>query len=123
MESNTTSNTLDSAVQQLSAIAHPGRLTLLRLLIQAGPGGLAATSLANQAKTKPPTASAQLLVLTNAGLITSTRTGRKIIYRANFSAMTNLLSYLTMNCCGGNQKICQPLVPQLLAASDDEISR
>lgn len=116
MESPTTDIALQEAVRQLSAIAHEGRLILLRLLIQAGPDGLPATTLANTANTKLPTASAQLLVLGNASLVTSTRSGRQIIYRANFHAMTRLLAYLTLDCCGGNQDICQPLLPELQLA-------
>lgn len=106
-------NTLSDAVKQLSAIAHEGRLTLLRLLIRAGPDGLPATTLARSAGTKLPTASAQLLVLGNAGLVTSSRSGRQIIYTANFRTMTDLLSYLTLDCCGGSATICEPLLPQI----------
>ena len=107
---------LSNAVKQLAAIAHEGRLTLLRLLIQAGPEGLPATILARSASTKLPTASAQLLVLSNAGLVTSSRSGRQIIYAANFQTMTNLLSYLTLDCCGGSATICEPLLPQIYNA-------
>jgi len=113
METNSESRALAQAVTQLSAIAHEGRLILLRLLIQAGPDGLSATRLANMADTKLPTASARLLVLTNARLATSTRSGRHIIYRAEFNSMADLLKYLTLNCCCGHQDICQPLVPEL----------
>jgi len=114
MESNTDEHGI--AVKQLAAIAHEGRLALLRLLIQAGKDGLSATLLANRAKTKLPTASAQLLVLTNAGLVASTRSGRHIIYRANFETMTDLLRYLTLDCCGTSQDICAPLLPELQSA-------
>ena len=107
------------AVKQLSAIAHEGRLVLLRLLIQAGPDGLPATELANLAKTKLPTASAQLLVLSNASLATSTRAGRQIIYRANYQTMTNLLKFLMLDCCSGSSEICTPLVPELQNAIDN----
>jgi DNA-binding transcriptional ArsR family regulator len=107
---------LIDAVKQLSALAHEGRLQLLRLLIQAGPDGLAATNLANKAGGKLPTVSAQLLVLTNAGMVTSTRAGRQIIYRADYERMTDLLRYLTLDCCAGSQFVCKPLLPDLQRA-------
>lgn len=108
-----------TAVKQLSAIAHEGRLLLLRLLIQAGPDGIAATTLAQKADGKLPTVSAQLLVLTNAGMATSSRVGRNIIYRANYASMTALLRYLTLDCCGGSQMVCKPLMPDLVQAMND----
>lgn len=103
----------DKAVGQLSAIAHKGRLSLLRLLIKAGPGGIAATDLAKKAKTKLPTASAQLLVLSNAGLVKSTRVGRQVIYQADYSSMATLLCFLTNDCCGGDSDICSPVIAAL----------
>ncbi len=107
---------LQHAVKQLSAIAHAGRLVLLRLLIKAGPDGMPATTLANLAKTKLPTASAQLLILSNAGLTTSKRVGRQIIYRADYESMTGLLKYLMLDCCSASHDICMPLVPELQSA-------
>ncbi len=103
------------AVVQLSAIAHEGRLTLLRILIQAGPDGVAASALAKNAKTKLPTASAQLLVLSNAGLVSSTRVGRQIIYQADFPNMTALLFFLMQDCCGRDSEICSPVIKALTA--------
>lgn len=104
-----------AAVAQLAAIAHEGRLALLRRLIQAGPDGVGAGDLARFAGVNAPTASAQLLVLRNAGLIESERHGRQMTYRANFRAMSGLLGYLMQDCCGGERSICEPLAEQLSA--------
>lgn len=112
-----TSKQSRSVVARLGAIAHEGRLALLRRLIQAGPDGVSAGDLATFAGLNAPTASAQLGVLRSAGLISSTRIGRQIIYCADYGAMTDLLSYLMADCCGGNQKICAPLAAQLEQAS------
>ncbi|MGI9324641.1 MAG: ArsR/SmtB family transcription factor [Pseudomonadales bacterium] len=111
-KSNAAISTSD-AVRALSAIAHEGRLTLLRLLIQKGPEGLAAGSLARAAQVNAPTASAQLLVLMNAGLVNANRQGRHIIYRAQFQAMSQLLGFLMKDCCGGDRDICNPLLKAL----------
>jgi len=53
--------------------------------------------------------SAQLLVLSNAGLIGARREGRSIIYAADFERMGELLQFLTKDCCGGRPEICGPL--------------
>lgn len=110
-------NQSQTAVLRLAAIAHQGRLALLRRLIQAGPEGLNAGELARFAQLNAPTASAQLLVLRNAELIRSHRVGRQIIYQANYAAMTELLSYLMEDCCGGDRSICEPLAAKLGGSS------
>lgn len=103
MESN-------KAVQKLSALAQDGRLAVFRLLVKAGPGGMAAGDIARRLKTAPNTMSAQLLVLSNAGLIRARRDGRSIIYAVDFDAMGSLLVFLTEDCCGGRAEICAPLI-------------
>jgi len=99
-----------SAVKRLSALAQDARLELFRLLVKAGPDGLAAGEIARSLETAPNTTSAQLLVLSNAGLIRARREGRSIIYSVDFPAMSDLLIFLTEDCCGGRSEICAPLV-------------
>ena len=98
------------AVQKLSALAQDGRLAVFRLLVRAGPEGLAAGDIARKLKTQPNTMSAQLLVLANAGLVRARRDGRSIIYSADFDTMSSLLLFLTEDCCSGRAEICAPLV-------------
>src|SRR5437868_9105076 len=100
---------VDAAVDALSALAHEGRLAVFRLLVKAGPGGIAAGDIARKLDTAPNTMSAQLLVLSNAGLIRARREGRSIIYAADFDRMSELLQFLTKDCCGGRPEICAPL--------------
>jgi ArsR family transcriptional regulator len=97
------------AVQKLSALAQDARLAVFRLLVKAGPNGMAAGDIAKKLKTAPNTMSAQLLLLSNAGLIRARREGRSIIYTADFDAMSDLLVFLTEDCCGGRPEICAPL--------------
>ena len=99
----------DAALRGLSALAQDGRLAVFRLLVKAGPDGLAAGEIARKTKTAPNTMSAQLLVLANAGLVTARRDGRSIIYAADFDRMGALLQFLTRDCCGGRPEICAPL--------------
>jgi ArsR family transcriptional regulator len=97
------------ATARLSALAQDARLQVFRLLVKAGPEGLAAGEIARTLGTAPNTMSAQLLILSNAGLIQSHRKGRSIIYSVDFDAMSELLIFLTEDCCGGRSEICAPL--------------
>jgi len=101
---------LNDAIRRLSALAQDGRLQVFRLLVKAGPDGLAAGEIARSLDTAPNTMSAQLLVLSNSGLIRARRQGRSIIYSVDFAAMSDLLVFLTEDCCGGRSEICAPLV-------------
>ncbi len=107
---NATPPQLELSVRQLSALAHEGRLTLMKRLIQAGAEGESAGDLARFAGVNPPTVSARLLVLTNAGLAYSRRDGRQIIYYAGYDAMRLLLGFLLQDCCCGHRDICEPLL-------------
>ena len=97
------------AVRRLSALAQDSRLEVFRLLVKAGPDGMAAGDIARKLKTAANTMSAQLLVLSNAGLIRARREGRSIIYSTDFEAMSELLVFLTEDCCGGRKEVCAPL--------------
>jgi ArsR family transcriptional regulator len=96
-----------SAVMALTALGHEIRLAVFRLLVQAGPGGLAATRIAASLGIAPSSLSFHLKELTNSGIAIQTKAGRSLIYSANFETMNGLLGFLTENCCGGNP--CTPL--------------
>lgn len=100
---------LKAATIKLSALGHEGRLAIFRLLVQAGPPGLAAGEVARRLEMLPNTLSANLNVLSHAGLIGSRREGRSIIYAADYAAMTGLLGFLMQDCCNGTPEICAPL--------------
>ncbi|HEX4294126.1 MAG TPA: metalloregulator ArsR/SmtB family transcription factor [Rhizomicrobium sp.] len=95
-----------TAIKRLSAIAQEARLEVFRLLVKAGPGGMAAGDIARAVGTPANTLSAQLLTLANAGLVRARRDGRSIIYAVNFNAMRDLLSFLTEDCCGRRPEMC-----------------
>ena len=97
------------AVRRLSALAQDARIEVFRLLVKAGPEGLAAGEIARKLGTAANTMSAQLLILSNSGLIGARREGRSIIYAVDFAAMSDLLLFLTEDCCGGRAEICGPL--------------
>ena len=99
----------NDAITALSALAHDGRLAVFRLLVKAGPDGVAAGDIARKVGIAANTLSAQLLLLSNARLLRARREGRSIIYSADFETMSGLLLFLTEDCCGGKAEICAPL--------------
>lgn len=115
---------IKSAVAALSALAHEGRLTVFRMLVQAGREGIAAGEIARRIGVPPNTLSANLAILGHAGLVQSRREGRSVIYAAAYDRMTGLLRYLMEDCCQGSPAICAPLVEMLdraaCCASSDE---
>jgi DNA-binding transcriptional ArsR family regulator len=98
------------AVGALAALAHPARLEVFRLLVRAGPEGMAAGEIARATASLPNTLSANLNVLAGAGLVSSRREGRSIIYAAGYERMRELLAFLMEDCCGGKAEICAPLL-------------
>ena len=110
---------IKNAVAGLSALAHEGRLTVFRMLVQAGPAGIAAGEIARQMAVPPNTLSANLTILSHAGLIDSRREGRSVIYKARYENMTELLEYLMKDCCGGSPEICASLVDVVLRSRCD----
>jgi len=98
-----------SAVAALSALAHEGRLEIFRLLVRTGADGLAAGEIARATGVLPNTLSNNLNILNQAGLVTSRRDGRSIIYRAAYDRMRDLLAFLVEDCCAGKPEICAPL--------------
>ncbi len=101
------------AISALSALAHDGRLAAFRLLIKAGPEGMAAGDVATRLRMPPSSLSTNLTLLSNAGLVSSRRDGRSIIYRADYDAMRDLLGFLIEDCCNGSSEICTPLAATL----------
>ena len=85
----------------LAAIAQESRLAIFRLLVQVGPDGMAATKIAEQLDIAPSSLSFHLKELTHAKLITSRSEGRFVIYSADVIVMSDLIGYLTENCCSG----------------------
>lgn len=102
----------ETAVKQLASIAQASRLNLFRLLVQAGPAGLAAGEIANRLEIPNSTLSFHLKALCQAELILSRQESRYVYYAANFTAMTDLISFLTENCCG-NPNSCLPVCSPL----------
>ena len=95
-----------TAVEALGALAQGCRLEVYRLLVQAGPEGMAASDIAQALQVPANTLSFHLKTLSHADLVQSRQEGRFVYYSANYEQMNALLGFLTENCCGGRS--CSP---------------
>lgn len=91
------------AIAALGALAQETRLDVFRLLVEAGPAGLPAGSVSEALGIAPATLSFHLKELKGAGLVRVEREGRSRIYRPDFGVVTELLAFLTANCCRGGR--------------------
>lgn len=103
---------MKAAVSALSALAHPGRMAIFRLLVPTDREGLAAGQIAATIGAPANTTSTNLAILQAAGLIVSRREGRHIHYAAAYPAIRSLIAYLIEDCCGGRPEICTPFHPE-----------
>lgn len=106
----------ETAIEALSALAHPGRLAVFRLLVRAGAAGLAAGEVARLMETPANTMSTQLAILARTGLIRSRRDRRSIIYLADYDRFAALLGFLVEDCCDGRPEVCSQLATVVQSA-------
>jgi DNA-binding transcriptional ArsR family regulator len=90
-----------AALAALAALAQESRLAVYRLLVQAGPEGLAASRIAEQLDIAPSSLSFHLKELTHAQLVVPKQNGRFVIYSADIGTMNEVVRFLTENCCAG----------------------
>jgi protein-tyrosine-phosphatase/DNA-binding transcriptional ArsR family regulator len=90
-----------TAVVALAALAQESRLSVFRLLVEAGPAGVSAGKIAEALGMAPSSLSFHLKELTHAGMASARQEGRFIIYKANFAKAAELVAFLSENCCGG----------------------
>jgi|SRR6516162_2050426 DNA-binding transcriptional ArsR family regulator len=107
----------EQAIAALAALAQENRLDAFRLLVQAGPEGMAAGEVAAALNVPANTLSFHFDRLRNAGLVKVQRRGRSLIYSAKYETMNALLGYLTENCCQGKPEECT------IAGCDPQVAR
>lgn len=99
---------ISNSVVALAALAQASRLTVFRLLVQAGSEGLPAGKIAEMTGITPSSLSFHLKELTHAEMLHVRHEGRFVIYSANFDKMNELIRFLTENCCQG--AACTPAI-------------
>ncbi len=91
-------NTPDAAAK-LEALGNPTRLSLYRLLVRAGHGGLSVGQCQQRLEIAASTLSHHLKTLIIVGLVSQERDGTTLICRANFDRMNELVAFLVAECC------------------------
>ena len=85
---------LNYAVAGLAALAQESRLKVFRLLVRAGPRGMSAGDIARELAIPANTMSSHLGILSRAGLLSSKKHGRSLIYAVDLVGTRKLLVYL-----------------------------
>lgn len=104
--------------EALTALGHPGRLAVFRLLARRAPQGVRPSEIANALGLKANTLSVYVSTLARAGLVTSERDGRSVFYRVNLDRISELTTYLVADCCRGRPELCAPLAAHALKRFD-----
>jgi len=95
-----------NAADLLAALGHESRLSIFRLLVEAGPDGIVASAIGETLGLPAPTLSFHLAHLSRVGLIRGQKESRFIRYSAEYATMDELIAFLTSNCCQG--EACLP---------------
>ena len=98
------------AVTALAALAQETRLSIYRLLIEAGPEGTAAGRIGEALEVPGATLSFHLKELARALLVSSRQEKQFIYYAVDFERMAELMTFLTQNCCKGMPQACLTVV-------------
>ncbi len=93
---------IQEAIIVFDALSQETRLKAFRLLVKAGPNGLAAGMLSEELGTPHNTMSFHLNHLSNAAIVKSRKEGRSVIYSANFQLMQDLIGFLVKDCCSAD---------------------
>lgn len=89
------------AANMFAALGHPSRVSVLRLLVQAGDAGLSVSQMRDHLDMPATTFGHHLKAMADAGLVRQTRDGRSLISRADYDAMRGLVAFLMEDCCRG----------------------
>jgi ArsR family transcriptional regulator len=82
------------AMRVMSALAQPTRLGVYQLLVEKLPDGLAAGEIARVMEMSPNGMTAHFTILTAAGLVSSEKIGRTVIYKAETRPVEALSAFL-----------------------------
>lgn len=95
---------LNHAARCLDKLGNPVRLEIFRLLVRAGPEGLAVGEIQEHLEIPASTLSHHVSHLVNAGLLHQERDSRILRCTPNYQLMEDLVRFLTKECCLGVEK-------------------
>jgi ArsR family transcriptional regulator, arsenate/arsenite/antimonite-responsive transcriptional repressor len=99
-------STLEQHAEELSALGHPVRLSVLRYVVQAGPEGASAGEIQAHVDLAASTLSHHLKRLVDAGMLTTRSEANFHYYAADFKALRALTDYLWEDCCKRGKSCC-----------------
>jgi ArsR family transcriptional regulator len=105
---------IKAAVTALAALAQETRLSIYRLLVEAGPEGVSAGRISETLEVPGATLSFHLKELARASLVSSRQDRQFIYYAVDFERMAELMTFLTQNCCKGMPQECLTVVETAL---------
>jgi DNA-binding transcriptional ArsR family regulator len=111
---------VEITVRVLGALGQPTRLEAFRLLVRHEPDGLPAGEVARLLDVPQNTMSAHLATLSRAGLVSSDRHSRSVIYRAELQRLSEMMLFLAKDCCGGRAELCAPLIASFVPCCPPE---
>jgi len=103
---------------RLSALGHPHRLAILRLLMRRFPDRLSAGDISRALELKASTLSNYLSHLMQVGLVTQERSGTSLLYAPDMDALRGTVGYLFNDCCRGRPDLCPPIAPAARPGAD-----
>lgn len=98
---------LAEAAEGLAELGNTTRLTIFRLLVKAGPDGLAVGEIQNLLEIPGSTLSHHISRLVKVGLVEQRRESRTLFCVAQIDALRELVDYLLSECCSGNISIAE----------------
>lgn len=111
------------ALSAFGALSQETRLAIVRMLVKAGPLGMAAGAIAESLDIGASNVSFHLKDLEYAGLVSSRREARSIIYSADFDTLRGLIAFLMKDCCSGRPEICDPVLANSRCTSTSKTKR
>lgn len=94
------------ALHAFGALSQETRLRMVRVLVTAGPDGMAAGAVGDAVGASASSASFHLANLVRAGLVRSRREARSIVYSADYAGLSGLVDFLLQDCCQGHPAMC-----------------
>jgi ArsR family transcriptional regulator len=91
--------TIERHAEQLAALGHVARLSILRAVVQAGPEGVTTTELQERVEIPWTTLNHHLVRLVDAGLVIARRDGKSVFHTANYDVLRGLTNFIWEDCC------------------------
>jgi DNA-binding transcriptional ArsR family regulator len=99
---------MNKRVEQFAALGQQDRLRIFRLLVRAGLQGKCVDEIKRAVKMPGSTLSHHLDTLTRSRLCTAQRSGRFVYYAVNWRETSNLIRFLTEDCCADMPTMLRP---------------